>query len=116
MDFAYVTFVNKNETYINLMKSTIKSVEVFSRYPIIVYCVDIPTETNPFIASERCILRNISISCIEHKNIYYMKKNALIFILILFFVLSFFSFLSDSTFTTYTCGVFHPPRFQYGFK
>ena len=78
MDFAYVTFVNKNETYINLMKSTIKSVEVFSRYPIIVYCVDIPTETNPFIASERCILRNISISCIEHKNIYYMKPYVII--------------------------------------
>ena len=78
MDFAYVTFVNNNSTYINLMKSTIKSVEVFSRYPIIVYCVDIPAEINPFVASERCILRNISMSCIDHKNIYYMKPYVII--------------------------------------
>ena len=78
MDFAYVTFVNNNETYMNLMKSTIKSVEAFSRYPIIVYCVDIPTETNPFIETERCILRNISISCIDNKNIYYMKPYVIV--------------------------------------
>jgi hypothetical protein len=78
MEFAYVTFVNNNETYINLMKSTIKSVEVFSRYPIIVYCVDIPEDRNPFSASERCIIRNISMTCIDHKNIYYMKPYVII--------------------------------------
>ena len=78
MEFAYVTFVNNHATYINLMKSTIKSVEAFSRYPIIVYCVDIPSETNPFVASERCILRNISMSCINHNNIFYMKPYVII--------------------------------------
>ena len=78
MDFAYVTFVNNHPTYINLMKSTIKSVELFSQYPIIVYCVDIPTDLNPFVASSKCILRHISHSCIDYKNIYYMKPYVIV--------------------------------------
>ena len=78
MDFAYVTFVNNNETYINLMKSTIKSVEVFSNYPIIVYCVDIPLDQNHFIASERCILRNVRMADINNQSIYYMKPYIII--------------------------------------
>jgi hypothetical protein len=78
MDFAYITFVNNNENYINLMKSTIKSVKVFSQYPLIVYCVDIPPETNPFIATEKCILRNISMTDIHDQNIYYMKPYVIV--------------------------------------
>ena len=74
MEFAYVTFVNNNINYINLMKSTIKSVETFSIYPIIVYCVDIPNECNPFIASDTCIIRNISMSCISNENIFLISN------------------------------------------
>jgi len=59
MDFAYVTFVNNNYLYKELMKSTILSNQYFSKYPIIVYCVDIPEHDNPFIQSDKCIVRNI---------------------------------------------------------
>ena len=78
IDFAYVTFVNNQPNYINLMKSTIKSVERFSKYPLIVYCVDIPSETNPFMTSDKCIIRNLSQRCIANKNIYYMKPYVII--------------------------------------
>jgi hypothetical protein len=38
MDFAYVTFVNGKN--IELMKNTIDSILCFSKYKIIVYCID----------------------------------------------------------------------------
>jgi len=76
--FAYVSFVNNNDTYINLLKSTVKSVEAFSKYPIIVYCVDIPPENNPFTESNKCIVRNVSIASIQHKHIFYMKPYVII--------------------------------------
>jgi hypothetical protein len=40
MQFAYVTFVTLHYPYVDLMKSTFKSVIQFSKHPIIVYCVD----------------------------------------------------------------------------
>ena len=76
MEFAYVTFVNNNQGYIDLMKSTIRSNEAFSKYPIIVYCVDIPSDKNPFINSEKCIVRNLS--NINIGNIYYYKPFVII--------------------------------------
>ena len=78
MNFAYVTFVNNNITYINLMKSTIKSVEFFSKYPIIVYCIDIPSDSNPFKSTDKCIIKNISIPDICNKSIYYVKPYVII--------------------------------------
>lgn len=72
MEFAYVTFVNNNWRYIELMKSTIKSVEAFSIYPIIVYCVDIPSTQTYFTPSDKCILRFISWPEVI-KNVYYFK-------------------------------------------
>jgi hypothetical protein len=42
MTFAYVSFVNFNENYINLMKITIESIETFSTKQLILYCIDFP--------------------------------------------------------------------------
>lgn len=58
MDFAYVTFVNNNQNYIDLMKETIRSVEKFSKYKIIVYCIDIPDD-NIFSNHEKVIVKHI---------------------------------------------------------
>ena len=77
MEFAYVTFVNNHPNYIELMKSTIKSVEVFSKHPIIVYCVDMVPESCPFDASEKCILRFIS-KPHDLINLYYLKPYVII--------------------------------------
>lgn len=44
MNFAYVSFVNYNENYIKLMKTTIDSVKEFSSYPLILYCIDFPLD------------------------------------------------------------------------
>ncbi len=47
LDFAYVSyvsFVDNNDTYLNLIKYTIQSVLLFSRYKIIVYLVNIPED------------------------------------------------------------------------
>lgn len=73
MEFAFVTFVNNNIKYINLMKSTIKSVELFSNYPLILYCVDIPIEINTFKASDKCIIKNITCPEYLKNSIYYLK-------------------------------------------
>ena len=50
MNFAYVSFVNENPLYINLMHSTIASIQAFSKYPLILYFIvnDIHNYTNPF--------------------------------------------------------------------
>jgi hypothetical protein len=77
--FTYVTFVNNKQPYLNLMQSTIRSIERFSKYPIIVYCIDIPKEQNPFTESKHCIIRNLSqTACIGDKNIFYMKPYIII--------------------------------------
>jgi len=78
MDFAFVTFVNNNLNYINLMKQTIKSVNAFYAYPIIVYCIDVPENT--FTSNNKCIIRNISSSDITYNNmnIYYYKPYVII--------------------------------------
>lgn len=76
MEFAYVTFVNNDLNYMNLMKSTIRSIEAFSKYPIIVYLVDIPEETSPFHSTEKCILRYIKNPGLQ--NVYYFKPYVII--------------------------------------
>ena len=70
IDFAYVTFVNENVTYINLMKTTINSVLKFSKYKIIVYCINFDGNyTFPF--DDRLVIRNIS--NVRLSSIYYFK-------------------------------------------
>ena len=66
--FAYVSFVNNNQTYIDLMKTTIDSVIQFSKYKFIVYCVGIKEKV--FDDHEQIIIRNIDIVL---PNIYYYK-------------------------------------------
>ena len=58
IDFAYVTFVNNISPYRELMFNTIRSVEEFSIYPIIVYCVDFPDA--PYKNTNKCIVRHIT--------------------------------------------------------
>lgn len=69
MEFAYITFVNYNQIYIELMKSTIDSVLHFSTYKIIVYCIDFPI--NVFTPNERLIVRYLN--NINLPNIHYYK-------------------------------------------
>ena len=71
MQFAYVSFVNYNQNYIELMKTTILSVIHFSKHPFIVYCVNFPTTTANFCSDERLILRFITDDTVT--NIYYYK-------------------------------------------
>jgi hypothetical protein len=64
MDFAYVTFVNGKN--IELMKNTIDSILCFSKYKIIVYCIDF--HDNVFIKQENVIIKylnNINLSSIK---------------------------------------------------
>ena len=68
LDFAYVSFVNNNQIYIDLMKTTIQSVIQFSKYKFIVYCVGIPNKV--FDDHEQIIIRNIDDTL---SNIYYYK-------------------------------------------
>ena len=70
MEFAYVTFVNYNCNYIELMKSTIDSVLKFSKYKIIVYCIDFPVN-NIFIFNKNIILKYLN--NINLPNIHYYK-------------------------------------------
>ena len=67
-DFAYVSFVNNNNNYINLMKTTIESVIHFSKHKFIIYCVDIPEKV--FEDNDQIIIRNITDKL---SNIYYYK-------------------------------------------
>lgn len=59
MEFAYVTFVTQDEPYMSLMKHTIRSVLTFSKYPIIVYCVNFTTPPQ-FDTHERVHIRRVS--------------------------------------------------------
>ena len=70
MNFAYVSFVNNNDLYIDLMKTTIKSVLIFSRHSLILYCVDFDGKT-VFPENDRLILRNLM--NIKLPSIYYFK-------------------------------------------
>ena len=78
MNFAYVTFVNYNYNYIELMKSTIDSVLEFSKYKIIVYCIDFPIDTDIFIKHENVIIRflnNINLPNIHYYKPYIIKDS-----------------------------------------
>ncbi len=60
MEFAYVTFVTPNEPYVSLMRETIRSVLTFSKYPLIIYCINF--DKPPFEASEQVIQRLVKSS------------------------------------------------------
>lgn len=79
MKFAYVTFVNNNSMYLFLMQSAIEAVLIFSTFPIIVYCVDVPNEVRmnylPF-DSERVIFRHISDA--GYRSIFYYKPHCIL--------------------------------------
>ena len=68
MFFAYISFVDNNPQYIDLMKTTILSVKKFSKYPLILYCVNIPANT--FINDDQIIIKHIDVIL---PNIYYYK-------------------------------------------
>jgi hypothetical protein len=68
LDFAYVSFVNNNQTYIDLMKTTIQSIIQFSKYKFIIYCVGIPNKV--FEDHEQIIIRNIDDTL---NSVYYYK-------------------------------------------
>lgn len=72
MQFAYVSFVNYNYNYINLMQTTILSVLHFSKHPFIVYCINFPSSyVSSFPKNEKLILRFIQDTSIS--NVYYYK-------------------------------------------
>lgn len=73
MNFAYVSFVTNNQTYIDLMKTTIDSVKHFSKYKLIIYCVNIPEKV--FDDCDQIIIRNINIIL---PNVYYYKPYVII--------------------------------------
>lgn len=72
MDFAYVTFVNNKPQYLELLQSTLKSVQIFSKYSIIVYLIDVPEEVvvKYFPNTTRVVFRHIKDSL---PNIYFYK-------------------------------------------
>jgi len=67
-DFAYVSFVNNNPQYIDLMKTTILSIKTFSQFPLILYCVNVPLNT--FSNDIQIIIKHIDTIL---PNIYYYK-------------------------------------------
>lgn len=73
MNFAYVCFVNYNTKYIELMKTTILSVLNFSKYPIIVYCIDFPLFEIQQTSSDNEQLIYRFINDISLSNIHYFK-------------------------------------------
>lgn len=83
MDFAYVTFVNNSENYLNLIISTINSVLKFSEYPIIVYLIKIPDNIKNLYFSQfdskRVIFKNININL---PSIYFYKPLSILLSLI----------------------------------
>jgi hypothetical protein len=44
-EFAYITYINENEQYINLLNILIKSVKLFTKYKLIVYLVNFKDKT-----------------------------------------------------------------------
>jgi len=76
-DFAYVSFVNNNQTYIDLMKTTIKSVIQFSKYKFIIYFIDENENKDIFNEDfrEQIIIRRIKEKL---PNIYYYKPYIII--------------------------------------
>ena len=75
IDFAYVSFVNDNATYINLMKTTIDSVMKFSAHKFILYCVNFNGNI-VFRKYPNLIIRNIT--NVSLSSIYYFKPYVII--------------------------------------
>ena len=75
IEFAYLTFVNNNIQYIELLKSTVKSVKVFSKHKLIIYFVNTPQKISQQFEDEQIIIRHIDINL---PNIYYYKPYVII--------------------------------------
>ena len=43
-NFYYITFVNNNKIYLDLLEVLIESIQIFSKYSLIVYFVSVPNE------------------------------------------------------------------------
>ena len=76
MEFAFVAYTNNNEQYMNLLKTTIDSVLLFSKHPIIIYLVDISPEMGQgfFRQNSRIHYRHIDEKL---PSIYYYKPRIL---------------------------------------
>lgn len=75
-DFYYITFVNYNHQYLNLLKSTVESVKQFSKYQLIIYFVDCPDYISNEFKHEKIIIRHID--NIKLPSIYYYKPYVII--------------------------------------
>lgn len=62
MTFAYVSFVNNNPMYLGLMKSTIESVQTYSKHNLILYLVNVPPSVvdEYFPNKKQLIIRHIT--------------------------------------------------------
>ena len=74
--FYYVTFVNYNNQYLNLLKSTVESVKQFSKYKLIIYFIDCPENISNDFQHEKIIIKHIN--NINLPNIYYYKPYVII--------------------------------------
>ena len=82
MNFAYMTFVNNNIIYLDLLKVLLESIKEFSKYPIIIYFLSVPDETiqdiiSPY-AKDKVIVRKLIESDLNFDSIYYYKPYAII--------------------------------------
>lgn len=77
MKFAYITFVNHNLQYMNLLKTTINSVLLFSKNTLIIYLVKIPHDIAQdfFPESPRIIYRHVDY---DLPSIFYYKPSVII--------------------------------------
>ena len=75
-EFSYLTFVNNNHQYLELLKSTVESIISFSKFQLIIYFIDCPVSvSNQFLHPKTIIrhLNNINLPCI-----YYYKPYVII--------------------------------------
>ena len=78
-NFSYVTFVNENEQYLELLEILIDSIKEFSKYSLIVYFVSVPNEKIEKIVeygNGRVIARKID--DLGLLSIYYYKPYAIL--------------------------------------
>lgn len=81
MDFKYITFVNNNQTYLDLLKVLLESIRKFSRYHIIVYFLSVPDDVIWSVVSpyeDIVIVRKLSQETLNLTSIYYYKPYAII--------------------------------------
>jgi hypothetical protein len=75
-DFAYVTFVNNNSQYLNLLNSTVESIKQFSTYKLLIYFIDCPQSISKEFENEKIIVKHINNTNLS--NVYYYKPYVII--------------------------------------